>query len=275
MEEMKNRYVNASVLMTGTVCLVMVINQIVNSVSYTESAVPGWGYMSVLCVPMLCTWMGLILRYRFRNPRKWAQVLIVVAVLFCMYRYRHFLGYYYWWKRNPYLYLAMMGLGYMAPIGMLDEAGKRKGLEYLALLLSSVFCFTAILVIKSRLQYMAMTVEHQEMTHLMEALANDSELLLAILVAYFAVMFSFSFLGQGIGSKTWFRGIVIFPVIHTFILYLGNLIIHFWRWEFNLLPFLVHPVTVYLAVVTIRLVKRRLSKEEEEERRPIKELLKP
>lgn len=273
MEEMKTRYINASVLMTGMVCLVMAINQIINSVSYVESAVPGWGYMSVLCIPMLFTWLGLILRNRFQNPSKWIQVLIIVAVVFCMYRYRHFLGYYYWWKRNPYLYLTMMGLGYMAPRGMLDEAGKRKGWEYLALLLSSVFCFTAILVIKSRLRYMEMTVEHQEMTHLMETLANDSELLLALLAAYFAVMFSFSSLGQGIGAKAWFRGIVLFPVIHTFFLYLGNLVLHFWRWEYVLLPFLVHPVTIYLAVITRRLIKRHHSKEEE--RRPIKELLKP
>ena len=273
MEEMKNRYVNASVLMTGTVCLVMIINQIINSVSYTESAVPGWGYMSALCIPLLFTWMGVVLRYRFGSPHKWVQIMIVLVLLFCMYRYRHFLGYYYWWKRNPYLYLAMMGLGYLVPRSMLDDAGKRNGWEYLALLLSSVFCFTAILVIKSRLRYMAMTVEHQEMTHLMETLANDSELLLAILVSYFAVMFSFSILGQGIGAKVWFRGIVIVPVIYTFILYLGNLMFTFWRWDYYLLPFLVHPVTVYLAMVIIRFVKRRLSKEEE--RLPVKELLKP
>ena len=273
MEEMKNRYVNASVLMTGTVCLVMVINHITNSVSYAEPAVPGWGYMSVLCVPLLFTWMGVILRYRFESPCKWVHVLIVVAVLFCMYRYRHFLGYYYWWKRNPYLYLAMMGLGYLVPRGMLDEACKRKGWEYLALLLSSVFCFTAILVIKSRLRLMALTVEHQEMTHLMEKLANDSELLLVILVSYFALMFTFSKLGQSVGAKKWFRGIIIVPVIDTFFLYLGNLMFTFWRWDFYLLPFMVHPVTVYLAAVTIRFFKRQMSKEEE--RLPIKEVLKP
>jgi len=255
MEEMKSRYLNASILLAGGACLAAFINVLVNAASLYESALPGWSFMCGLCTPILCIWVGLLLRLRFRTPRWWVQVLVLLAVLFFLYRFRHFLNYWFWWKSNPNLYLAMLGIGYLVPLGMLEEARRRKGWEYLVMLLLSVFCYTAVAVVNSRLHYMTQMPELQEMELLMERLANDAEPLLVILAAYFAFMFSFSGLGQLLGGKAWFRGLVAVPAVCTFVMTLGNAAFH--RWGYFLIPLLVNPITVYLAVVLGRLIKRK------------------
>lgn len=261
MEEMRKEYMNASVLMAGAACIAMAVNYVVNAASMYESVLPGWSYMCGLCTPVLCTWVGLLLRYRFRNPRWWVQAIVIVAVLFLFYRYRHFLHIWFWWKSNPYLYLAMMGTGYLVPPGLLDEAGRRKGWEYLLLLLVSVFCYTAVSVVNSRLHYMATAPELHEMERLMEQLSNDTEPLIALLSAYFIVMFAFSETGQLIGGKDWFRGLSVVPAVFVFLALSGSLVRSYWRWGTYLLPLLVQPVTVYLAVMVWRRIGRKRSKD--------------
>lgn len=272
MEEMRKRYVNASVLLAGGACLAMVINHLVNVASLYESVLPGWSFLCGLCTPVLCLWVGLLLRIRFRNPRWWVRVLVLLVVLFFLYRFRHFLNYWFWWKSNPNLYLAMLGIGYLVPQEMLEDAGKRKGWEYLVLLLLSVFCYAAVAVVNSRLHYMTQMPELQEMELLMERLTNDVEPLLVLLTGYFAVMFSFSRLGQLIGGKAWFRGLVIVPAVYTFLATLGNLAIHSWRWDYYLIPLLVNPVTVYMVVLAVRLARR---KRDGGDPKPWKEIIKP
>ena len=271
MEEMRKRYVNASVLLSGVTCLAMIVNHLANEASMYESVLPGWSFMCGLCTPLLCVWVGILLRRRFPNPRWWVQTLILLIVLFLLYRYRHFLNYWYWWKSNLYLYLAMIGTGYLVPTRMLVETGRRKGWEYLVLLLMSVFCYTAVSVVNHRLHYMSVMPELQEMEQLMERLANDTTPLLVILTAYFAVMLSFSKIGQHLGESSYFRGFVVVPALFTFLALLGNLIPSYWRWDLFLLPILVNPITVYLVVVLGNLKRRKKMKEED--RKPLKDVL--
>ena len=109
------------------------------------------------------------------------------------------------------------------------------------------------------------------MEQLMERLANDTTPLLVILTAYFAVMLSFSKIGQHLGESSYLRGFVVVPALFTFLALLGNLIPSYWRWDLFLLPILVNPITVYLVVVLGNLKRRKKMKEED--RKPLKDVL--
>lgn len=258
METMKERYVNASFLMAGCACLAMVVNHLAISFSpYSlESAIPGWSFMASLANPVLFAWVGLLLRRRSGTPRKWLPAAVAVLVLFLLGMYHHYLGSRGWWERFPFLFLASLGLGYLVPPSMISEAGRRKGAEYLVLLICSVFSYTACAVVSGRIQWGGMPPELHEMTDLMVSLMDIAEPLLAVIVLYFAVMFSFSEYGQWLGERSWFRGIAIGVAAYAFLLSLGNLAWGlFHRWMF--LAFFVQPVTVYLAIVLCRLIRRK------------------
>ena len=247
MEMMKQRYVNASFLLAGFACLVMVASRLLFAFQgYSpESAVPGWSFMSSLCNPLLFAWTGLLLRYRLKSPRKWLQAILFVLVLFLLYRYCQLLRDGSWWKHNPRLYLASLGIGYLVPGGAIAEAGKRKGIEYGLLLLCAIFCYTACAVVSDRIQYGGMPPELHELEGLMAWLMSSAIPLLAVIVIYFAVMLSFSRYGQWLGGRSWFRGIAVGAAAFAFFLSVRGLFMGmFSRW--TILPFLVQPVTVYL-----------------------------
>ena len=60
--------------------------------------------------------------------------------------------------------------------------------------------------------------------------------------------------------SSWFRGIAVGVAAYAFLLSIGNsawgLFRLFRRWM--ILPFLVQPVTVYLAIVLYRLIRRKV-----------------
>lgn len=260
METMKERYINASFLIAGCACLAMVVNHLVLVFSdYSfESALPGWSFMTSLCNPVLFAWVGLLLRYKYRKSRTWILAVIAVSILFLLYQYILLLRHdSWWWEFKPVIYVASLGIGYLAPQGMIDEAGRRKGLEYLVLLLCAVFCYTACSVVSGRIQWDGLPPELHEMKGLMARLMNIVDPLLIIIVLYFTVMFSFSGYGQWIGGRNWFRGVAIGVSAYAFLLSVGNFTWGlFSRWM--ILPFLVQPVTVYLALVLYRLIRRKV-----------------
>ena len=258
METMKERYVNASFLMAGCACMAMVVNHLAFSFSpYSlESAIPGWSFMASLANPVLFAWAGLLLRRRSGTQRKWLSAAVAVLVLFLLGMHHHFLNYWGWWERLPFLYLASLGIGYLFPPSMTGEAGRRKGIEYIVLLICSVISYTACAVVSGRIQWGGMPPELHEMSDLMVRLMDVAEPLLTVVVLYFAVMFSFSGYGQWLGERSWFRGIAIGMEAYSFLMSLGNLpwgLYH--RGMF--LTFFVQPVTVYLVIVLCRLIRRK------------------
>ena len=258
METMKERYVNASFLMAGCACMAMVVNHLGFSFSpYSlESAIPGWSFMASLANPVLFAWAGLLLRRRSGSPKKWLSAAVAVLVLFLLGMYYHYIEHWGWWERLPFLYLASLGIGYLFPPSMTGEAGRRKGIEYIVLLICSVFSYTACAVVSGRIQWGGMPPELHEMSNLMVRLMDVAEPLLTVVVLYFAVMFSFSGYGQWLGGRSWFRGIAVGVAAYSFLLSLGNLAWGlFHRGMF--LTFFVQPVTVYLVIVICRLIRRK------------------
>ena len=253
MNVIDNRFKNATVLMTGGACLILVVNHLVNiSATGLESPIPGFYHLAGIAYSVLCLWMGMILRQWLRNPRWWVQALVACLAVFCLYKYRHPL--YLYWNLYPYLYLMLICLGYLVPDRITAPAGRSRGWGYLGLLLISVFCYTATSVVLNRLNWLTGSTlpEHQDMLSLMLTLTRDAEPMLVVLTLYFIILFSFSKTGQWLGERSWFRGIILVPTVFVFIGTLGNMIIRGTLFSTPIFLFLVQPVTIYLLVVLWR-----------------------
>lgn len=256
MEKMKS-FKNASFLMAGGACLLMLVGHLINktvSYPYSDPLVSGLGHLLGLCIPVLCLWFGLSLRMWLKNPKWWLQALLLCFTAFCLYKYRHDLFAY--WKAFPYLYSALICLGYLVPRRMICAARRNRGWEYLVFMLLAAFCYTAANVVESRLEWLTGSYlpEHHDMLRLMLTLMKDAEPLMAILTLYFVLLFSFSRAGQWLGERDWFRGIVIVPAVYLFFISVSNL---FFRAGWTaFISFLVQPVTVCLVFIIVRLVGR-------------------
>ena len=223
MKALNKEFKNASVTLIGGVGALMIIGNLIrredpwNGMAF----IPGLSFLMGLGWPVLCIWAGMLLRQWFKNPRWWVQALIVCATVFFLYKSRHSLA---WWNTEPFLYLMCVGVGYLVPEGLVSAASSRKGWEYLMLLLAAAFCYTATSVVAGRLQWhpWAFGVEHEDMKSLTQRLLLDCEPLLVMLAGYFAVMFSFSQVGQWLGNRDWFRGIGATLTIILFLASLSN-----------------------------------------------------
>ena len=100
--------------------------------------------------------------------------------------------------------------------------------------------------------------EHEDMQEMLATISMIAEPLMAIIVAYFVVQFSFSRIAQNLGSRSWFIGVVAVPCIYTFIASAIRLLSS--RWNFYVdsmcyspvMWFIVQPVTIYLAISLFR-----------------------
>lgn len=265
MKVLNSDFKNASVVLTGGVGLLMIVGGLIRQAAPFEemSPVPGLSFLMGLGWPVLCIWVGMLLRQWFRSPRWWVQALVAGAAVFCLYEARHSLT---WWDTDPYQYMMCIGVGYLVPNGLVAAASGRKGWEYLMLLLAAAFCYTAVSVVSGRLQWhpWAFGPEHEDIKRLAQWLLLNCEPLLVLQAGYFAVMFSFSRSGQWLGSRAVARGITAALLFLMFFASLGAL----WGlWLGNsafgayFLHSLVQPGAFYLIIVICRII-RKLGKKE-------------
>lgn len=78
MRTSKELYTNASVIIGGAVCLVLMANNIIRRMSdWNEPSVfPGFRIMCGLCFPILYFWIGTLLRNWIKEPKWWFKILI-------------------------------------------------------------------------------------------------------------------------------------------------------------------------------------------------------
>lgn len=262
MNGMDKSFKNASVVLTGGTCMVILVNLLVSHASnYDQPLVPGWPNLSGLGIPMLSFWLGLLLRRKSR-PRPWLLTAVILSVLLCLYGYLHELDFR--WKSLTFLYLAAAGAGYLAPPRLASDAGKTDGWVFLVLLLLSAFCFTAMAVVLGRLRWIlgSYLPEHQEMVRLMTALVQSAEPFIMVIFLYFSLMFSFSRTGQWLGRRAWLRGIVSVPILVTFIASVANLPGYYYPGYTSAgwIRLLVQPLTIYMAVILRRAFRKIIGK---------------
>lgn len=259
MEEIKNRYENASVVIAGAACF---------PVLFAGLHFSGWHYILGYGYPILCFWIGLILGSCIKKSRWWVNLLILCVTLIGLIGYRQVMDHGYQFVHTATMFLLFAGSGFLFPSGEVRREGTCKGAGYLLFLSSLVFCQVSVSVIHSRLTSGMLIPEHQDMERLMENLSGDAELLLLLMMLYGLVLFSFSKAGQWLGGRSWFRGIVLVPVIISFFvaffrfrgIRFGVLIRNPSSRVEYLIPFLVQPLTIYLVMFFCRLINERRKK---------------
>lgn len=259
----KSVYANASVVVAAGVCLVMAADYIIGLVSGAgnPSIFPGFSVMAGLCCPILCFWIGLLVRRWLRNPKWWVQLIVLGVAVMSLYYYRHFAEN---TRYLPALYLALVCLGYLIPPKALLSSTRNKGWISLAMVAVSAFCYTAMTTVRNRLLLGPMIPSHPDMEGMMETVLVNAEPLMVIVVIYFVTQFAFSSIAQDLGRKKWFIWASVVPCAYSFLIALVHLFTmhHYFIVNFTyynpLIDFIIQPVTVYIVIFLAHLIKRHL-----------------
>ena len=264
----KEIYTNASVIIGGAICTVLMANNIIGRLSDWDdpSVFPGFGIMCGVCFPILYFWVGTLFRTWIKDPKWWLQVIVAGLTIYGLYFYRHYAEN---WGYADALYLSMAGIGFLIPPKILLSSTQNRGWISLGMILLSVFCYTALTTVKDRLLWGPIIPEHPDMELMMETILVNAEPLMVIIVTYFVAQFAFSSIAQNLGSQVWLRWIVAVPCLYTFIGYLSRLLPRPFYFAINyvyyspLMWFIVQPITIYLVVFFIRMIRERRKKKED------------
>ena len=251
MNERTDKYINASVLMGGLSCMILLVGRVCFRISsFNEPLIPGILALSGICYPILFASAGNLLRSRFRKLEKLPGILASLATLSFVFIYMMLPDYQ--MERIYFLYGFSFGAGFLFPDP--EKAGGRTGWEALFLLMAALFCFTVAGVIQERLGGWAAAYctdvfmpEHQDMKELIKTLLHIANPLMLLMTLYFLLSFSFSGMAQRLAVRHWFRGALCVPVILGFV---GDILIYFrpfLRLEV-LIRLLVQPLTVCLLI---------------------------
>ena len=246
---------NASVLLAGGACLVPVMARIFSP--YGWLPVRGAWLASMLVIPLLCFWCGMLLHYRVGGKsRIWLQAAAGLVAAFMFYLSRHTVN-------APSLsemastYLFAFFLGIALPWDHLRENGDHVGAKSAVLCVLTALSYAALYVVWQRLDC-KMQPRFADMEQFLLVLTTNMLSLAMVPPLLFATEFSFSKAGQWLGSRKWFMWLAVPAALYCF---LGAWFHRPWgialdlSWETaRLIQLLVQPITVYLMIVIGRLV---------------------
>lgn len=246
---------NASVLLAGGACLVPVLARVFSP--YGWLPIRGAWLASLLVIPLLCLWCGMLLHYRVGGKaRGWLQAAAGLAAAYMFYLSRHTVN-------APSMsemastYLFAFFLGIALPWDNLRENGDHFGVKAAVLCVLTALSYTALYVVWQRLDC-KMQPRFADMEQFLLVLTTNMLPLAMVPPLLFAVEFSFSKAGQWLGSRKWFMWLAVPAALYCF---LGAWFHRPWgialdlSWETaRLIQLLVQPITVYLMIVIGRLV---------------------
>ena len=247
---------NASVLLAGGACIVPVLARIFSPIGWLP--IRGAWLASMLVIPLLCLWCGMLLHYRLGGKASvWIQVLSGLIAAYMFYLSRHTVN-------APNMseiastYLFAFFLGVALPWNHLRENGDHVGAKSAVLCVLTALTYTAIYVVWQRLGS-TMQPRFADMEQFLLVLSTNMLPLAMVPPLLFATEFAFSKAGQWLGSRKWFRWLVVPAALYCF---LGA-----WfrrpfgisldlSWETaRLIRLLVQPVSIYLVVVLWRIIR--------------------
>lgn len=248
---------NASVVLAGCACLVPIVARVFYPYSWLP--VRGAWLASMLIVPLLCLWCGMLLHYRVGGKaRLWMQVLCGLVAAYTFYLSRHTVN-------APRMdgvaasYLFAFFLGAALPWDHLRGNGDRLGVKSAVLCVLGTVIYTALYVVWMRLSIGdVMVPECDDMRQFLIVLMTNMLPLAMVPPLLFASEFAFSRAGQWLGGRKWFLFLAIPAALYCF---LGawfrrpSWIALDISWDSALLiRILVQPVFVYLVVVLCRII---------------------
>ena len=249
---------NASVVLAGCACLVPILARVFYPYSWLP--VRGAWLASMLVIPLLCLWCGMLLHYRVGGKaRIWMQVLCGLIAAYMFYLSRHTVN-------APGIdglaayYLFAFFLGAALPWDHLRENGDHLGVKSAVLCGLTTVIYTALYVIWMRLSIgEVMIPECDDMRQFLIVLMTNMLPLAMVPSLLFASEFAFSRAGQWLGGQKWFHWLAIPAALYCFIgawFRRPSWIALDISWDSALLiRILVQPVTVYLMVVICRILR--------------------
>ena len=248
---------NASVTLAGGACLLIALGKVFSPFSGLVPVRGSW-FCTLLAIPLLCLLCGMLVRYRIGKPKAWflALVGILAAVLF--YLSRHTVN-------SPglngqsILYLFLIFLGILLPWDHIRENGDRTGVKSAVLCAITALTYSALFLVWERLSVgYVMRPESDDMRQLLLVVMTNVLPLACIPPLVLAVEFSFSKVGQWLGSRKWFFWLALPAAVISFLGSLTSLPNAFWfsftwgtaRW----IRFFIQPVSIYMAVVIWRVL---------------------
>ena len=246
---------NASVVIAGGVCLLIVLSRVFSPFSGILP-VRGFWLSTLLLFPLLCLWCGMLVRYRIGRPKTWLQVLVGLLAVLLFYCSRHSVN-------GPgingqcILFLFQFLLGLLLPWDHIRENGDHTGVKSALICVITALAYAALFLVWQRLGGV-MRPECEDMEQLLLVVVTNILPLASIPPLVMAVEFSFSKAGQWLGSRKWFFWLSVPAALFCFINALAALPYGFWfdfsyhtgRW----IMLFVQPVTVYLLVVLWRVI---------------------
>ena len=245
---------NASVLLAGGACLIPILARVFYPYSWLP--IRGAWLASMLVIPLLSFWCGILLHYRAVGKAKiWLQAVAGLVAAFMFYLSRHTVnapG----MSGQAAAYLFAFFLGGVLPWDHLRENGDHVGVKSAVLCVLTALSYTALYVVWQRLDC-KMQPRFADMEQFLLVLTTNMLPLAMVPPLLFAVEFAFSKAGQWLGSRKWFLWLAVPVALYCF---LGAWFHRPWgialdlSWETaRLIRLLVQPITVYLMIVIWRL----------------------
>ena len=249
---------NASVVLAGGVCIVAVLGRILSPWSSgCIYPIRGFWLSTLLNVPLLCLWCGMLVRYRIGRPKAWFLVLagILAAVLLYFSRSSIYSPNY---NNICFLWGFQFLLGVILPWDHIRENGDRTGVKSAILCVLTALVYAALYLVWQRLAIGdVMKPDCADMEQLLLVLTSNVLPVASIPPLILAMEFAFSGAGQWLGSRKWFFWVALVAAVHCFFSALRTMMGFWYWWHYTFaaarwISFLVQPVTVYLMVVTWR-----------------------
>ncbi len=264
--EKDSRYRNASVVMLGVACLILFCHSIFNilwkvqvfSYGQVNSILRWLGPVSVLVTPIFFGWVAILLRKRFPSPSVLVKTVLVALIpaLYLFWTFMHLNGCRLFADGARCIWLFTGILCYLIPVERLEKCKDENGFLDLLLFLASAFCSVGVERVVSHFS----VSNFQMLTGQGTKLFCRAMLFIPLAMSvFFLARFAFSRAGQKLGRvKAIGWTVQVISVIYFLSTLFPNLRACFYcrTGLYRLYKLLVQPVSVYLIVVFVRILKK-------------------
>ena len=242
-------YKSASYTMAGMACMVVILNLVFCHLgSEGHSLLPGFSFIAGLATPVLCTWLGIIIKHWKGNEMHLLIVtlsIIGLAIICFLATDANF------FSPNKYLMecLAMTIMGYIIHEKHLEALSKKvMRIPSILLCVSSLLIYTCIAVARNRIYLLPSVLEYADMKNLALSLLLIGETVTAFMAVYFITAVSFSSAGIALGNTKWVRVSLGVFCILAFIWAVVNVCINRGLQTVYIVQVISNPVFIYICV---------------------------
>ena len=255
----KQTFKSASFVMAGGACLIGLIGHYLRIDGPLH--VRGIQFLTSLVIPVLCFWVGMLIRYKVGKPKWWLLALAAVLAGVSFYFSRHTVNNLSWVEIR-FLWYFLILAGFLLPWEYLYERRDREGIKSFILLVITALLYGVFELYWNRVSPYCMKPEHEDMATLLMVVTTNVIPLAVLLPVFFAAEFSLSNPAQWLGGQKWFRWIVGIAAVVNFIGALPGLRFSFGVYDMpHWIMFFVQPFTIFLIVVICRIVCKLRKKE--------------